>query len=158
MAARKTPTKVGHPAWIPTDKDLDTVQRMIGEGASMRDICAKLKISPDTFYRKMKSVEEGMIASDGRNRLEQAVSTAKAVLGDRITNTILQVALDPSHRNHLKAATWYYERIIDKQQQEPSVIVIQSSSEKVDPKEIANALRDARRKDIPTVEKKDESQ
>lgn len=146
---RKTTGKVGGPSWIPSDKDLETVMKMIGEGQSVRDICKRLKVSPDTFYRKIKSTEQEMIDSSGRNRLEEAISTARNVLGDRISNTILQVALDPTHKNHMRAAEWYWSKVLKLDEPEqPNIVVIQSPNEPTDPKSVANALREARRKDL----------
>lgn len=139
--------------WVPTQKLLREIEEMIMNGRSMREVVAHCGVTQKTFYTRMKATDDPIIDENGQNKIQAAVEFARKSLADDIENTILAKALDPKHREHFKAATWYLEKVLYQKEQEPQIVVIQQGNNQPDPKEISAALREARRKDIRTTDK-----
>lgn len=138
--------------WFPSRDDYDMIFESILKGVSMREIIANIGITHQTFYAKMRSTHPRMLDGEGANKLRTTVDTARTALGNEIENTILAKALNPQHKDHVKCAFWYLEKVLKYgTDDEPKVIVVQGNQQ-LDPKAVSEVLKQARRKDLKTYD------
>lgn len=114
-----------------TDQVLTQITNWIGSGVSVSEVCRKLDISRQAFYKRMESTSENFCDANGQNLLKGAVELGRAMGGDPLIQIIYQKASDPDHREQLSAAKWYLEKITGIGQK-PQVIVLNEKGEEVD--------------------------
>jgi hypothetical protein len=128
-----------------TEQVLQQITDWVAEGVPLARIAKQLEISSQAFHKRMQSTSPNFCDENGQNLLKGAVQLGRAMGAEPLVDIIYMKASDPEHREQLRAATWYLEKVLGVGQK-PTVIVMNEQGEKVDksPEEMVELLKQHR--------------
>lgn len=148
---RGRPSKAA-PGWYPGVDELNQIVEWLSAGETVTNIAKRFGLHPSSLYFRMKSRDPRILDENGCNRLEAAVNLGRATAADPILDIIYRKAIDPEHREQMRAGTWWLEKVA-KIADEPTVVVINQAGEEVDlPRdEVSKILKEKRKKMLGVI-------